>query len=56
MEGPGSDDTTVTFDVAKDGNRGFRVASNTELRLVRTLEMRDAKISREIVFDGGLPL
>jgi ketosteroid isomerase-like protein len=47
------DDSIVTFEVAKDGCWDFPVASKIEMRLVHIFEMRDGKISREIVFDMG---
>ena len=47
------DDSIVTFEVAKDGYWDFPVASKIEMRLVHIFEMRDGKISREIVFDMG---
>ena len=47
------DDSTVSFEVAKDGYWHFPVGSKVEMRLVHIFEMRDGKISREIVFDMG---
>jgi ketosteroid isomerase-like protein len=47
------DDSTVTFEVAKDGYWHFPVGSKIEMRLVHIFEMRDEKISKEIVFDMG---
>ena len=47
------DDSIVTFQVAKDGYWHFPLASKVEMRLVHIFEMRDAKISKEIVFDMG---
>jgi ketosteroid isomerase-like protein len=47
------DDSMVTFEVAKDGYWHFPVGSKVEMRLVHIFEMRDGKISREIVFDMG---
>src|ERR1044071_1088732 len=47
------DDSVVTFEVAKDGYWHFPVGSKVEMRLVHIFEMRDGKISREIVFDMG---
>ena len=47
------DDSIVTFEVAKDGYWHFPAGSKVEMRLVHIFEMRDAKISREIVFDMG---
>jgi ketosteroid isomerase-like protein len=50
------DDSIVTFEVAKDGYWHFPVGSKIEMRLVHIFEMRDGKISREIVFDMGRPV
>jgi ketosteroid isomerase-like protein len=50
------DDSIVTFEVAKDGYWHFPVGSSIEMRLVHIFEMRDGKISREIVFDMGRPV
>jgi ketosteroid isomerase-like protein len=47
------DDSIVTFEVAKDGYWHFPVRSKIEMRLVHIFEMRDGKISRELVFDMG---
>jgi ketosteroid isomerase-like protein len=47
------DDSMVTFEVAKDGYWHFPAGSKIEMRLVHIFEMRDGKISREIVFDMG---
>jgi ketosteroid isomerase-like protein len=47
------DDSIVTFEVAQDGYWHFPVGSKVEMRLVHIFEMRDGKISREIVFDMG---
>ena len=47
------DDSLVTFEVARDGYWHFPVGSKIEMRLVHIFEMRDGKISREIVFDMG---
>ena len=49
------DDSIVTFEVAKDGYWHFPVSSKIEMRLVHIFEMRDGKISRELVFDMGRP-
>jgi hypothetical protein len=49
-------DCIVTFEVAKDGYWHFPVAGKIEMRVVQAFEMRDGEISREIVFDRGLPL
>ena len=50
------DDSIVRFEVAKDGYWHFPVGSKIEMRLVHIFEMRDSKISREIVFDMGHPV
>jgi hypothetical protein len=50
------DDSIVTFEVAKDGYWHFPVGSKIEMRLVHIFEMRDGKISRELVFDMGRPV
>jgi len=47
------DDSIVTFEVVKDGYCYFPIGSKIEMRLVHIFEMRDGKISREIVFDMG---
>ncbi len=47
------DDAIVTFEVVKDGYWHFPVGSRVEMRLVHIFEMRDGKISRELVFDMG---
>jgi ketosteroid isomerase-like protein len=47
------DDSIVTFEVAKDGYWRFPAGSRVEMRLVHIFEMRDGKISRELVFDMG---
>jgi ketosteroid isomerase-like protein len=47
------DDSLVTFDVVKDGYWQFPLGSHVEMRLVHIFEMRDGKISKEIVFDMG---
>jgi ketosteroid isomerase-like protein len=50
------DDSIVTFEVAKDGYWHFPVGSKVEMRLVHIFEMRDGKISKEILFDMGRTL
>jgi ketosteroid isomerase-like protein len=51
------DDSIVTFEVARDGYwPHFSVGQKIEMRLVHIFEMRDGKISREIVFDMGRPV
>ena len=51
------DDRLVTFEVVRDGcwphcSNGQKI----EMRLVHIFEMRDGKISEEIVFDMGRPM
>ena len=51
------DDSLVTFEVLKDGFwPHFSVGQKIAMRLVHIFEMRDGKISREIVFDMGQPV
>jgi len=50
------DDSLVTFEVAADGYWHFPLGSKVEMRLVHIFEMRDGKISRELVFDMGRPV
>jgi len=50
------DDSIVTFEVAKDGYWHFPLGARIEMRLVHIFEMREGKISREIVFDMGRPV
>jgi ketosteroid isomerase-like protein len=47
------DDSLVTFEVIRDGYWHFPVGSKVEMRLVHIFEMRNGKISRELVFDMG---
>ena len=47
------DDSIVTFEVATDGYWHFPAGSKIRMRLVHIFEMRDGKISKEIVFDMG---
>jgi ketosteroid isomerase-like protein len=49
------DDSIVTFEVAQDGYWHFPAGTKVEMRLVHIFEMRDGKISRELVFDMGRP-
>ena len=50
------DDSVVTFEVAKDGYwPHFSAGQKITMRLVHIFEMRDGKISKEIVFDMGRP-
>ncbi len=51
------DDSIVTFEVVKDGYwPHFRAGQRITMRLVHIFEMRDGKISKEIVFDMGQPV
>ena len=51
------DDSIVTFEVVQEGFwRHFRAGQKIEMRLVHIFEMRDGKISKEIVFDMGRPV
>lgn len=51
------DDSLVTFEVVRDGCwPHFSTGQKIEMRLVHIFEMRDSKISKEIVFDMGHPL
>ena len=50
------DDSIITFEVAKEGYFNFPVGALVEMRLVHIFEMRDGKITKEIVFDMGHPL
>jgi ketosteroid isomerase-like protein len=51
------DDSLVTFEVVRDGCwPHFSTGQKIEMRLVHIFEMRDGKISKEIVFDMGHPL
>ena len=47
------DDSIVTFEVAKAGYWHFPLGSKIRMRLVHIFEMRDGKISRELVYDMG---
>jgi len=47
------DDSLVTSEVVRDGYWHFPAGSRIEMRLVHIFEMRDGKISRELVFDMG---
>jgi len=49
------DDSTVTFEVIRDGYWHFPAGTKVEMRLVHIFEMRDGKISRELVYDMGRP-
>jgi len=51
------DDSIVMFEVLKDGYwQHFSAGQKIEMRLVHIFEMRDGKISKEIVFDMGRPV
>ena len=51
------DDSFVSFEVARDGCwPHFSTGQKIEMRLVHIFEMRDGKISKEIVFDMGHPV
>ena len=51
------DDSIVTFEVVKDGYwPHFNAGQKIDMRLVHIFEMRDGKISRELVFDMGRPV
>jgi len=49
------DDSMVTFEVIRDGYWHFPAGTKVEMRLVHIFEMRDGKISRELVYDMGRP-
>jgi ketosteroid isomerase-like protein len=50
------DDSVVTFEVAQGGYwPQFAAGQKVTMRLVHIFEMRDGKISKEIVFDMGRP-
>jgi len=51
------DDSLTTFKVVRDGCwPHFSIGQKIEMRLVHIFEMRDGKISKEIVFDMGHPM
>jgi ketosteroid isomerase-like protein len=51
------DDSLASFEVVRDGCwPHFSTGQNIEMRLVHIFEMRDGKISKEIVFDMGRPM
>ncbi len=50
------DDSIVTFEIARAGYWPWPVDAKIEMRLVHIFEMRDGKISRELVFDMGRPV
>jgi hypothetical protein len=48
------DDSLVTFEVVRDGCwPHFAAGQKIEMGLVHIFEMRDGKISKEIIFDMG---
>jgi ketosteroid isomerase-like protein len=49
------DDSMVTFEIARTGYWPWALNEKIEMRLVHIFEMRDGRISREIVFDMGRP-
>ena len=50
------DDSLTTFEVVRDGCwPHFSTGQKIQMRLVHIFEMRDGKISKEIVFDMGRP-
>jgi len=50
------DDSIVTFEIARAGYWPWPADTKIEMRLVHIFEMRDGKISRELVFDMGRPV
>lgn len=50
------DDSMVTFEIARAGYWPWPINTKIEMRLVHIFEMRDGKISRELVFDMGRPV
>jgi ketosteroid isomerase-like protein len=50
------DDSIVTFEIARGGYWPWPADAKIEMRLVHIFEMRDGKISRELVFDMGRPV
>ena len=50
------DDSIVTFEIARAGYWPWPVDAKIEMRLVHIFEMREGKISRELVFDMGRPV
>jgi ketosteroid isomerase-like protein len=45
------DESMFTFEIAKDGIMPLPVGTRAELRLVHIFEMRDGKVSRELVME-----
>jgi ketosteroid isomerase-like protein len=50
------DDSIVTFEIERAGYWPWAADTKVEMRLVHIFEMRDGKISRELVFDMGRPV
>ena len=50
------DDSIVTFEIERAGYWPWPADTKIEMRLVHIFEMRDGKISRELVFDMGRPV
>jgi ketosteroid isomerase-like protein len=50
------DDSIVTFEIARAGYWPWPADTRIEMRLVHIFEMREGKISRELVFDMGRPV
>ena len=50
------DDSIVTFEIARAGYWPWPVDAKIEMRLVHIFEMREGRISRELVFDMGRPV
>jgi hypothetical protein len=56
-EGRAADDSLVSFEVVRDGCwPHVSTGQKIEMGLVHIFEMRDGKISKEIVFDMGRPV
>jgi ketosteroid isomerase-like protein len=49
------DDSMVTFEIARTGYWPWALNEKIEMRLVHIFEMRDGKISKELVYDMGRP-
>ena len=45
------DETIFTFEIAKEGGMPLPVGTKAKLRLVHIFEMRDGKVSRELVME-----
>lgn len=50
------DDSIVTFEIARAGYWPWPADTKIAMRLVHIFEMREGKISRELVFDMGRPV